>query len=190
MRSHRVLARAVPLIAAVLAAGCGDGGTNVTHLTPQEVQGVYNVCSLRFVPTQGALPAADLLQTVINTAPPSPKTPPSLTLSGQQAIYQLLYTRRSDAITQDLRGDVTFGGTAVFVNLPDEASSEVRRELLLPGQIILQFTSSPRRLVATQNVEYTVRRSDYARAAGISEQNLADRINGSLAATFAVGACP
>jgi hypothetical protein len=191
MRSQSVLVRAVPLLAAALAAACGgDGGTNPSRLTPQEVQGVYNVCSLRFQPANGALPAADLLATVINPAPPAPKTAPSLTLSGQEASYQLLYTRRSDSFTQDLRGGVSFGGSAVFATLPDEGASEVRRELLLPSQLQLEFTESPRRLATAAGFAYSVRRSDYAHAAGISEEGLQDRISGSLSGTFSAGACP
>jgi hypothetical protein len=43
--------------------------------------------------------------------------------------------------------------------------------------------------VAT-GASYTVRRSDYAKAAGITEEGLQDRISGTLEGTFAVGACP
>ncbi|HEX6746231.1 MAG TPA: hypothetical protein VF092_02870 [Longimicrobium sp.] len=188
MRRQSVLALALPLSA--LLAACGDGGTNTSPLTPQETQGVYNVCSLRFQPSQAALPAADLLATVVNTSPPAPKLPPSLTLSGQSNEYQLLYTRKSDNFLQELRGTTGFGGTLVFADVPEEGSSEVRRELLLPSQLMLRFTDAPRRLAATGEVTYSVRRADYARAAGISEEGLQERINGSLTGTFAVGACP
>ncbi|HEX8906830.1 MAG TPA: hypothetical protein VF771_18410 [Longimicrobiaceae bacterium] len=190
MRPQSVLARALPLCAAALLAACGDGGTNASRLSPQQVQGVYNVCTLRFQPTQSALPAANLLATIVNTTPPAPKQPPSLTLSGDAAQYQLLYTRKSDNFLQELRGSVSFGSTNVFANVPDESDSEVRRELLLPGQLILNFTDQPRRLAATGDIPYSVRRSDYARAAGISEEGLQERINGSLSGTFSVGACP
>jgi len=37
---------------------------------------------------------------------------------------------------------------------------------------------------------YTVRRADYARAAGITEEGLASTISGQLTVTFATGACP
>jgi hypothetical protein len=188
MRPQPVLAIALPFCA-VLAA-CGDGGTNASRLTPQDVQGVYNVCSLRFQPSQTALPAADLLQTVINPTPPAPKQPPSLTLSGSAAQYQLLYTRRSDNFLQDLRGSVSFGGTAVFADVPDESASEIRRELLLPGQLMLSFTASPKSLTAVASIQYSVRRSDYAHAAGISEEGLQERINGGMTGTFSTGACP
>lgn len=188
MRPQSVFALALPLCTLLLA--CGDGGTNASRLTPGDVQGVYNVCSLRFQPSQTALPAADLLQTVINPTPPAPKQPPSLTLSGQAASYQLIYTRRSDNFLQELRGSTSYGGSAVFADVPDESASEVRRELLLPNQLMLHFTDNPRRLAANGEVPYSVRRADYARAAGISEEGLQERINGALTGTFAVGACP
>ncbi|HET7233395.1 MAG TPA: hypothetical protein VFJ16_25510 [Longimicrobium sp.] len=191
MRVPLLLARVVPLAAAVVAAGCGgDGGTNPPQLSPSTVQGVYNVCTLRFQPSQGALPAANLLATIVNPQPPAPKQPPSLTLSGQTANFQLLYTRRSDSFTQDLRGTVSLGTDQMIVNVPDEAGSEVRRELLLPGALLLYFSDNPRRLSATGNTQYSVRRTDYARAAGISEEGLQERINGSLTASLSVGACP
>jgi len=190
MRPQSVLALAFPLCAAALAACNGGGGTNAQRLSPQQVQGVYAVCSLRFRPSQSALPVADLLQTIISTNPPSPKQPPSLTLSGQAADYQLLYTRRSDSFTQELRGGLSYGGTAVFADLPDENSSDVRRELLLPGTVQLNYSDAPRRLTVASGASYTVRRSDYAKAAGITEEGLQDRIGGSLEGTFAVGGCP
>jgi hypothetical protein len=175
----------------MIAAACGgDGGTGVPRLTPGDVQGVYAVCSLRFQPAQAALPSADLLATVVNTAPPAPKQPPSLTLSGQSAAFQLLYTRRSDNFLQQLQGSVSLQQSQLSVNLPEEGSSEIRRELLLPGQLLLHFTASPRRLSASGDATYSVRRADYARAAGISEEGLQERINGSLSGTFAVGSCP
>lgn len=190
MRPQSVLALALPLCAAALAACNGDEGTNAQRLTPQQVQGVYAVCSLRFHPSQSALPVADLLQAVIAANPPAPKQPPSLTLSGQTADYQLLYTRRSDSFTQELRGTVSYGGNAVFVNLPDESSSAARRELLLPGALQMHFADGPRRLTVQNGSSYTVRRSDYAKAAGITEEGLQDRISGTFEGTFAVGGCP
>jgi len=190
-RPLSVLARAVPLLAAaVVIPACSDGGTNVQRLTPSQVQGVYNVCTLRFAPSQGALPTADILATVVNTTPPAPKQPPSLTLSGQAYQYQLVYTRRSDNFLQQLNGSVDLGQTNVVTDFPDESQSDIVRELLLPEALTLTFTDSPRRLTAASGFTYDVRRSDYARAAGISETNLADRINGTLTATFATGACP
>ncbi len=191
MRSLTLLARVVPLAALATAAACGgDGGTTPDPLlTPAQVGGVYSVCSLKFQPNQAALPTANLLATVIDPAPPAPKQPPSLTLSSQVGGYQLLYTRRSDSFTQDLRNVAALGTEDIVLSVPDEATSDVRNELLLPAQLRLRFTANPRTLTATPDFFYTVRRADYARAAGITEEGLAERITGVLAATFTVGGC-
>jgi hypothetical protein len=177
------------LCAAALPA-CSDGGTDPQQLTPGQVQGVYSVCSLRFTPSQTAFPTADLLATVVNTTPPAPKQPPSLTLSGQAYSYQLIYTRRSDNFLQQLTGGVALHQSQVVADFPDEGDSEIVRELLLPSALAFTFADSPRRLSSAGSVTYTVRRSDYARAAGISETGLADRISGQLNATFTTGTCP
>lgn len=191
MRPLSLLARLVPLAALATAGACGgDGGTTPDpRLTLGQVAGVYNVCSFKFQPNQTALPTANLMATVINPAPPAPKQAPSLTLSSQAAGYQLLYTRRSDNFTQDLRSPLLLGTEDILLTVPDEATSEVRNELLLPPQLRLRFTDSPRTLTAVPDFFYTVRRADYARAAGISEEGLAERITGLISATFTTGGC-
>jgi hypothetical protein len=183
-------ARALALCLVAVLPACSDGGTNQQRLTPGEVQGVYNVCSLRFTPSQTAFPVADLLAKVVNPAPPAPKQPPSLTLSGEAYAYQLIYTRRSDNFLQQLLGGVTLRQSEVAIDFPDEDDSEVVRELLLPPALAFTFADNPRRLNSAGSLTYSVRRSDYARAAGISEQGLQDRISGQLNATFTTGACP
>lgn len=192
MRSKSLLAHVVPLAAMLAAAACDGGGGTTTppRLTPGDVQGVYSFCSLKFVPVQAALPQANLLATIVAPNPPAPKQPPSLTLSGSAASYQLLYTRRSDSFTQDLRGTAALGVDEIILSVPDEATTEVRRELLLPGQLLLHFAANPRQLTAVGDIQYSVRRADYARAAGISEEGLQERINGTLTGVLATGACP
>jgi hypothetical protein len=133
---------------------------------------------------------ADLLAKVVNPAPPAPKQPPSLTLSGQAYAYQLIYTRRSDNFLQQLTGDVVLRQSEVVADLPEESQSEVVRELLLPTSMAFTFAENPKRLASTGSFTYSVRRGDYARAAGISETGLAERIFGQLSATFTTGACP
>ncbi|HYH79750.1 MAG TPA: hypothetical protein VEX86_08125 [Longimicrobium sp.] len=190
MRPLSLLARLVPLAAAASVAACSGGGTPPEpRLTPAQVAGVYNVCSLQFQPTQAALPAANLLATVINPSPPAPKQAPSLTLSGSVAGYQLLYTRRSDNFTQDLRNPLALGTEDIVLSVPDEAASEARSELLLPGQFRLRFSDNPRTLTARPEFFYTVTRANYARAAGISEDGLAERITGVISGVFTVGSC-
>ena len=190
MRPLNVLARTLPLALAGLLAGCGGpDAIEPPSLTPAQVQGVYAVCSLRFSPDQTALPTADVLQTVVNTAPPAPKQPPSLTLSGQTAEYQLVYTRKSDNFLQQLSGHVSFSPTTVFLDFPDAAQSETVRELLLPATLMLDFNGASRRLTALPLGSYGVRRADYAKAAGITETGLQPTLTGQMAATFSASGC-
>lgn len=178
------------LCAAAALAACNGDGTSSQRLTPGQVQGVYSVCTLRFTPSQTAFPVADLLATVVNPTPPAPKQPPSLTLSGQAYQYQLVYTRRSDNFLQLMEGSLDLRQSEVAVDFPEESQSEVVRELLLPPALAFTFSDGPRRLTSAGSLTYSVRRSDYARAAGISETGLADRISGQLNATFSTGTCP
>jgi hypothetical protein len=188
MRTPNVLAGALSACAVLLGACSGDS-TGAPKLTPSQVQGVYNVCTLRFVPSQSALPTADVLATVINTAPPAPKQPPSLTLSGTATQYQLIYTRRSDNFLQQVNGDTYLSSNMVFVDLPSADASDAVRETLLPPQLPLVYDAAARRLSVQSGNVYTVRRADYARAAGITEEGLQDHISGQLTASFSAGPC-
>jgi len=188
MRSLSLLARVVPVAAAVLVAACDGGGTEPNpRLKPADVAGVYKVCTLTFRPIQAALPEADLLSTVIDEVPPAPKQAPSLTLSGTTATYQLVYTRLSDSFSQQLQGSVTLGSTALNVNFGEEG--QVRRELLLPGVLNVNYSAVTKQLTALGETVFSVRRADYAYAAGITEEGLQDRINGSVYAVFSQGSC-
>ena len=190
IRPPSTLARTLALCAAAVLPACGDGGTGSQGLTPSQVQGVYSVCSLRFTPTQTAFPVADLLATVVNPTPPAPKQPPSFTLSGQTNAYQLIYTRRSDNFLQQLNGSLVLRQSEIAVDFPEESQSEVVRELLLPYALAFTFSDNPKRLSSAGSYTYSVRRGDYARAAGISETGLAEQISGQLTATFTTGTCP
>jgi hypothetical protein len=184
--------QAAAMACAAVLAGCGtDYGTGGTTLTPADVQGVYFVCTLRFTPVQTALPAVDLLARVIDPAPAPPAQGASLTLSGAAPEFELVYSHRGDAALRQVRGDVEFGGGSVFLYLTSQSPTIVQQEALLPpNHLDLVFHASPRRLTAGDEVSsYYVRRSDYTRAAGISEEGLQDRILGHVTASFSAGAC-
>ena len=184
----RALAAAALLFPAAACDG-GGGGTSVDRLTPRDVAGVYQVCTLRFTPSQGALPVANLLERVIDATPPAGKLPPTVTLSGSVPQYQLVYTRTSDAFSQEQRGSVTFGERTVNLSLGSETGSEIVREALLPSTLSLTFNAGAGTLTTTSTSVYSVRRADYARAAGITQEGLQERINGKLSATLREGGC-
>ena len=183
-------ARTLPLAASALAlAACGgDGGTDGQVLTPSQVAGVYNVCELRFTPTQTALPAADIRAAVMNPAPPAPRPAPSVSLGTGE--YDLVYTRRSDNFLQLVRGGVSYSVGRVGLRFySGDEPTEAAAELLFPATMTLQYNAAGQRLTSLPGAEYTVRRADYARAAGINETGLQQRIGGQLSATFSQGAC-
>lgn len=182
-------AAAVPVLLAL--AACADGGALPRPLVPADVAGVYRLCSLTFTPTQTALPAANLVGSVIDPAPGPGKAEPSLTLSGVAPQFELLYTHAGDGALRQVRGDVEYGDNSVFLYLTSQTPTIIQQEALLPpNHLDLVYHASPRRLTAGSEVSaYSVRRSDYTRAAGISEEGLQDRITGHVAAVFAEGTC-
>ncbi|HKP75766.1 MAG TPA: hypothetical protein VJT67_09515 [Longimicrobiaceae bacterium] len=176
----------------VVLAGCsGDFGTNEKLLTPADVQGVYRICSLRFTPVQTALPAVDLLARVIDANPAPPAQGASITLSGSAPEFEIVYTHRGDAVLRQARGDMEFGAGSVFLYVTSQTPTIIQQEALLPpSHLDLVFHASPRSLSAGDEVSaYFVRRSDYTHAAGMSEEGLADRIQGHVSALFSAGAC-
>ncbi|MDB4949550.1 MAG: hypothetical protein JWM27_2199 [Gemmatimonadetes bacterium] len=192
MRALSILRLLCPA-AALLAAGCGAAGaTDARTLTPAEVAGDYRLCALRFTPSQGGLPAVDLLARVIDPAPPAGKPDPVLHLSGTAPRFDLAYTRRADGFAQRAEGGVEFGGSSVFLYLTSDVPTSIQTESLLPqGHLDLVFHPATRRLTAGDEVSvYWVRRSDYTAASGFPAEALQDRIYGHVTASFDAGACP
>ncbi|HEU0015174.1 MAG TPA: hypothetical protein VFQ45_15900 [Longimicrobium sp.] len=180
------------LAAAALLAACdGNGGFAGERLTPADVAGVYQVCTLIFTPSQGALPAANLLQRVIETNPPAGRPGPSVALSPEVPRFDLAYTRRGDNFIRQLAGEVEFGQNSVFLRMySGGAPAGVPAELLLPPHLDLVYSASPRRLTAGAEVSgYYVNRADYARAAGITEEDLQARIFGHVTAVLSAEGC-
>lgn len=178
--------------AAVFVAACGSDGTSSgPTLTPGDVQGVYRICALRFTPVQTAIPTADLLTSVIDTSAGPGKAAATLTLSGSAPQFEVDYTHRGDGVLRQVRGDVEFGGHSVFLFLTSQSPTIIQQEALLPpSHLDLVFDAASKRLTAGSEVSaYYVRRSDYAHAAGISEEGLQDRILGHVTAVLSASPC-
>ena len=189
MRSPVLFLRAGALAAALplLVAACDSGGgSGPDRLTPGDVAGVYNLCSLRFAPTNNILPVADLLAAVVDTTPPAGR--PEATVSLANGTYDLVYTRGGDAFLRQLQGTVSYGTTTITLNASDD--NPVVRELLLPTPITFSFVDGAQRgLGAQSQFSYVVARADYARATGSSETGLAATISGTLNASFSAAPC-
>jgi len=189
MRSWSPLARVLP--AALLALAACDGGNSFDpdRLTADQVDALYEICDLRFVPVNGVLPTADVRQGVMNLNPPATRPRPSLSLSNGD--FDFTYTRKSDNFLQQLRGSYSLGTDDVVLRIySGETPTALAAELLLPQNVPLRFADSPRRLTAGGNgFIYTVRRADYARAANVSENGLQERIEGRIVASLAAPSC-
>ena len=155
-------------------------------LTPGDVAGTYQACTIRFVPTSNALPTADLLIAAVDTTPPAGGSEPLLQLNNTGS-FTLTYTRLSDAFVRSLGGGAGYGQGAVLLPL----SSAVSNELLLPPSLELAFAGSPKRLTAgaTENGEYSVDRTRYSQLTGVAEGSLPAQVAGRITASFTTGSC-
>lgn len=190
MHSSARLVRAGLFAAALpLLAACDGDGAGPDRLDPGEVAGVYNVCVLRFTPTNNILPVADLLTTVVDTAPPPPPAPsrPKPTISFANGQYDLVYTRRGDSFFQQVRSSVSYGSNSVTLTLP---ANQATTELLLPRPLTLGFTAGADRQLSTQSpFAHSVARADYARAIGSNGQGLAETIQGTMSVALSTAPC-
>ena len=186
MQSPTRLVRAgLVAVALPMLAACGGDGSGPDRLSPGAVAGVYNVCALRFTPTNNILPVADLLTAVVDTTPPPSR--PEATISFANGQYDLVYTRLNDAFLQQVRGSVAYGTNTVTVSLP---TNEATTELLLPRPLTLGFTDGANRVLSIQTpFAHSVARADYARAIGSNGQGLAETIQGTTTVTLSTAPC-
>lgn len=174
---------------ALLAACDGDGGSGSDRLAPEEVAGVYNICTLAFQPSNAALPRADLLTSVVDTTPPAGRPEATLALA-PNGTYDLVYTAQSSAFLEQVRGSVDYREDAISLNIPSD--DEKAERLLLPVRsLLLAWDAGARRLTGdATGFAFGVRREYYADAARISGEGLQSVINGQLTVVLAQGACP
>ena len=175
------LAAALPLLAA-----CGSDGSGPDRLAADEVAGVYNLCVLRFTPSNNILPVADLMATVVDTTPPPGRAEATVSLAN--GVYDLVYTRTGNAFMQQMRGSISYGATTVTLNTP--SSSLVAQELLLVRPLTLAFQAGTSRTLSMQSSSpYSVARNDYASAIGSNGDGLAQSITGTLSISFSTAPC-
>ena len=174
---------------ALLAACDGGGGSGSDRLTPAEVAGVYNLCTLSFQPTNAALPRADLLTSVVDTTPPAGRPEATVALAAN-GTYDLVYTAQATAFLEQVRGSISYRDDAIVLNIP--ASNDRAASLLLPSRTLtLAWNEAARRLTGDAGgFPFAVARNYYAAAAGISEDGLQNTINGRLSVLLAQEACP
>jgi hypothetical protein len=191
MRPASSLVRSIALapLLALAATACGSDGTGPARLTPEEVGGTYDVCSLVFQPQNALLPAIDVRARGIDTSPEA-RLRPSLRLQTDQRDFSFEYTSPppSDAIGQ-LGGSYQLGSSTV--TLVFSGAANARSALLLPSRVDLDFQQTPRKQLTSQQSPslFSAPRADYARLAGVDEAGLAAEIPGTLNARFAVGGC-
>lgn len=180
--TRRTMTAAVAMLAFSTAA-CDDDPVATEQLSPEDVAGIYAVCSLDFDPEGDLLREVDIIEAgfeLDNTEVRSPQL--QADASGD---FQILFTPKGQFVERSLIG--RFNITPRGVNLTFSGGSASPDAYLLPPQLELSYQATPRSLTTAATPEYTVNRADYARLAGVSESGLAERIPGRLMVVFQAG---
>lgn len=176
----RVLRGTAVLCGIAALAACGDS-TGVVTLTPQDVTGSYEVCSLVFQPENPTQPAVDIRTAVFETEDTAGVQQPRLAVDQQPREFALLYTRKGQFVPQNITGNYDLTASGLTLKFPGGSNPG---GFLLPDRLALEFQASPMVLWTDSSDRYSVPRSDYARLAGVPETGLADQIPGHLSARF------
>jgi hypothetical protein len=171
----------------LLLTACSGGPTDrEKNLTSEQVAGVYEICSLRFAPSGGQLPAVDIRAAVMDTAPTPPLRQPILKVARGTLVFELEYVPRNDFLEQRLSGRYALGPETLTLTFPGSEEVQARSTLLLPTPLVMRADVAARTLtVGAEQPAYTVARADYARLAGVAETNLAPQIQGSVSGRLA-----
>lgn len=173
---------------ATAAAACGGGGTGATLLTPDQVGGIYRICSLTFLPAGPNRPVLDLRAAVMDTVQRPGLPMPQVRLSSQRYEFVLEFVPPDDFVERRFNHSYRTGPRTVALDFPDPA--EAMATLLLPASLELEFSEGPRTLRITDTyAEHRVPRADYQRLTGIVDPNLADPVVGRLSGAFRTGGC-
>jgi hypothetical protein len=178
MSSRRLL---ILLCVPVLAA-CDDS-TGPSGLTGDDVAGVYEVCSLAFVPDGGVLPTVDIKAKAFETANTN-VLQPRVTVDVLGSTFELKYTPKGQFSDRELDGTYSIRGSTVTLKFGPGSDVEPGT-LLLPGSIPVEFQESPLELGTEGTAVYNVPRNSYAQLAGVSASGLAEQIPGRATARFA-----
>ena len=190
MQFQRLVRRSLLLVPLVMmSVACDGDSTGTAGLIPEEVAGVYSICTLTFTPEGGVLPAVDIRDKAMETNPQGGISAPNLKLNPtSDRMFELEYVPRGQIIAQRPSGTYGLGRGTVTLNFTGGGAAV--SSILLPNSILLDFQTGPNRLqTASGQSTYLVPRANYARLAGVSETNLPDQVRGSLNARFAVGGC-
>lgn len=182
----RLRRSALPLAAfSVLALSACDDGPSGTRLSADQVADSYNVCTLTFTPEGGTLPAVDI-RTAAFELQNTEVTRPRLAVNPNRT-FTLEYTAKGQFSTVIREGSYSLGRQSVTATFSNP--TQVNTQILLPSQMTLSFSETPKALSVTSTAPYNVPRADYARLRGSDQTNLPAQISGTLAATFQKASC-
>jgi hypothetical protein len=186
--SARCRSIAAASLFAVGVSACGGGGTGAVVLTPEQVGGIYQICSLVFQPAGPGRPPLDLRAAVMDTTPRPGLPQPQVRLSSTRYEFVLEFVPPGDFVERRFNHTFRTGPRTVALDFPNPV--EAMSALLLPPSLELEYTENPRSLRVTDVFrEHRVPRADYQRLAGIQDPNLADPVIGSLTGVFRSGGC-
>jgi hypothetical protein len=173
------------LLTALVVTGCGRNPNRPANLTSEQVSGVYELCSLVFVPGNTLFPAVDVRATVTDTAPDPRFFPvPHIQLTRTVQQYQLEYVRQGESLRMFVQGRYSLGPNTVTLAFP--SADTVAAALLLPNPVTMRFDLAARTLaIGAEQLQHDVPRARYAALAGVSEDGLGTYIRGSLSGRFA-----
>lgn len=182
-RNMKGFRRSMCLMALVPAlAACGDA-TGSSNLSPVDVAGLYEICTLTFTPDNPTQPPVDIRARAFETTDSRIQLP-HLALDVDRT-SGLIFTRKDQFVRQEIRGTYDLSESGVILRLSKSADPA---SYLLPEMLRLDFQPSPLQL-STDGVGYSAAREDYARLAGIPETGLAEKIPGHLVARAESESC-